>query len=168
MMLQLSTSDWKVSAGDANANDGFHWIQIRNCQKPRNRPWAGGWGHAAFKFRRPRDTFGATGTSSASSPAVSVRSSTAMAADLVLEPVGDRRRQTGDVERVEPARPRDPDRVLLHDPARPARQEDHPVAQADGLAHVVGHEDHGYAGLAPHPFELLVQYVARHRVERAE
>src|SRR3954453_18110748 len=114
MMLQLSTSDWKVSAGDANANDGFHWIQIRNCQKPRNRPMASSLGHAAFQIRRPTDTFGATGASSASSPAVRLRSSTAMASPLLLEPVGDGGGQAGDGERVEPARTLDPDRVLLH------------------------------------------------------
>ena len=52
------------------------------------------------------------------------------------------RRLLGDLERVEAARSLDVDRVLLDDAAGSARQQDHPVAEAHRLAHVVGHEDH--------------------------
>src|SRR3954471_998869 len=104
MMLQLSTNDWNVSAGDANANEGFHSIQIRNCQNPRKMAMASSLGQAPFQSLRPKETFGAAGTSSASSPAVSARSSTAMAAHLVLEPIGDDPRAVGDIERVESPR----------------------------------------------------------------
>ena len=77
-------------------------------------------------------------------------------------------RELGDLERVEPTRTLDVDRVLLDDPTGSARQQDHAVAEAHGLAHVVGHEDHGEPRLAPQPLELVVQHVAGHGVERAE
>src|ERR1700738_4277318 len=129
MMLQLSTKDWNVSVGDANANDGFHSTQIRNCQKPRKMAMARSFGHAARQILRPTAARGATGTSSASSPAVSARSSTAMAPHLVLEAGGDGGGEPGDVERVEASGSFDGDRVLLDDSPGTARQEDHPVAE---------------------------------------
>src|SRR4051812_43212545 len=121
MMLQLSTSDWNVSAGDANANDGFHSIQMRNCQKPRKIAMARSFGHAPFQIRRPREAFGATDTSSASRPDVSARSSTAMPAHLVLQAVGDGPRLLGDLGGVEPTGSVDGDGVLLDDAAGSAR-----------------------------------------------
>ncbi len=77
-------------------------------------------------------------------------------------------REIGDVERVEAPRPLDVDRVLLDDPAGPAGEEDHAVAEAHRLAHVVGHEHHAQARLTPQPLELVVEHVAGHGVERAE
>ena len=50
----------------------------------------------------------------------------------------------------------------------PAREQHDPIAEPHRLAHVVGHEDHGLARLAPHGLELVVEAVARHGVERAE
>src|SRR5262245_60999320 len=125
MMSQLSNNVWKVSAGEASWNDGFHSIQIRNCQMPRKIAMARSFGHVDFQILRPRDTFGTIGTSSASRPAVSVRSSTAMPADLLLEAVGDRASEVGDVEGVEAAGPLDVHRILLDDAAGPAREQDH-------------------------------------------
>ena len=54
------------------------------------------------------------------------------------------------------------------DPARPAREQHDAVAEAHRFAHVVRHEDDGLAGRRPQRFELVVQAVAGHRVERAE
>ena len=52
--------------------------------------------------------------------------------------------------------------------ARPAREQHDPIAESHGLAHVVRHEDHGLVRVPPHRFELVVQAIARHRVERTE
>src|SRR5260370_19505992 len=82
---------------------------------------------------------GAT-VSSASSP-ISVL--LAMAAYLFPQPVGDRAGQLGDRRGVDPPRPLDGDLVLGDDPARPAAQQHHPVAEAHRLADVVRHEQHG-------------------------
>ena len=69
---------------------------------------------------------------------------------------------------VDPARPGDVDRELADDPARAARQQHDPVAEAHRLTHVVGDEDDGQIALEPDPFELVVQHVAGHGVERTE
>src|SRR6478752_3432125 len=130
MMLQLSTSDWNVSAGDANANDGFHSIQMRNCQKPRKMAMARSFGHAPFQILRPSETFAAIGTSSASRPDVSARSSMAMPTHLVLQTVSDGPRLLGDLGGVEAARSVDGNGVLLDDAAGPTRQQDHAVTEA--------------------------------------
>ena len=58
--------------------------------------------------------------------------------------------------------------VLLGDPAGPAGEQHHPVAEADRLADVVGDEQHGEPGARPERLELVVEQVAGHRVERAE
>ena len=60
------------------------------------------------------------------------------------------------------------DGELVHHPTGPAREQHHPVAESHRLAHVVGHEHDGEVGLAPEPFELVVEHVAGHRVERTE
>ena len=54
------------------------------------------------------------------------------------------------------------------DPARPARQQHDPVAEADRLADVVGDEEHGQARVPPEPFELVVEQVTGDGVEGAE
>ena len=54
------------------------------------------------------------------------------------------------------------------DAAGAARQQHDPVAEADGLAHVVGDEHDREAGLLPQPLELVVEEVAGHGVEGAE
>ena len=50
---------------------------------------------------------------------------------------------------LDPAGTVDVDGELLDDPPGPARQEHDAVAEADGLAHVVGDEQHGEAAVAP-------------------
>ena len=49
-----------------------------------------------------------------------------------------------------------------------AREQDDALAEAGGLAHVVGDEDDRASGRAPDPLELLVQEVAGDGVERGE
>ena len=50
----------------------------------------------------------------------------------------------------------------------PAGQQHDAIAEADGLADVVGHEQDRPAGRLPDPLELVVEDVAGHRVERPE
>src|SRR5258706_14375015 len=57
---------------------------------------------------------------------------------------------------------------LVSDAARPAREDKNAVAEAHGLACVVGHEKNGQRARAPQADELLVQEVARDRVDRTE
>ena len=49
-----------------------------------------------------------------------------------------------------------------------AGQQHDPVAEAYGLAHVVGHEQDREGPRRPDPLQLVVEQVAGHRVERAE
>src|SRR4051794_35240202 len=156
---QLLNRVENVSSGEAKANDGFHSIQIRNCQNASTMAIASSFGHADFQIRRPRDTRGATRTSSASRPDVSARSSTAMPAHFLLEAIGDCPRLLGDLGRVEAAGSVDGDRILLDDATGSARQQDHPIAEAYRLSHVVGHENDAESGLAPEALELVVQHV---------
>ena len=60
------------------------------------------------------------------------------------------------------------DAPLAGDAAGPAGEQDDALAEAGGLAHVVGDEDDRAAGRAPDALELLVQQVARDGVERGE
>ena len=60
------------------------------------------------------------------------------------------------------------DRELGDDASGPARQQHDPIAEAHRLAHVVRHEQHREAAVAPQPLELVVEHVARHGVERPE
>src|SRR5260370_38564199 len=53
-------------------------------------------------------------------------------------------------------------------PTRPARENHHPVAEADGLARVVSDEEDGETALFPDPLQLLVEQVSADRVERPE
>ena len=59
-------------------------------------------------------------------------------------------------------------RCDLGDPAGPAREQHDPIAEADRLAHVVRHEQTVLPVVAPQRLELVVEDVARHRVERPE
>ena len=52
--LQLLNSVENVSSGDANANDGFHSIQIRNCQNPSTIAIASSFGQAVFQIAPPQ------------------------------------------------------------------------------------------------------------------
>src|SRR5262245_4380369 len=118
---------------------------------------ASSFGHVAFQSRRPRLARGATGRSRVTSPADSSVSSssrtgmsrTGMTAHLRTQLVGDRAREVGDLTGVESARPLHVDGKLLDHASGPARQQDDPIAEADGLADVVGDEQHGEPRLAP-------------------
>src|SRR5690349_13735226 len=52
--------------------------------------------------------------------------------------------------------------------ASSAAQHDHAVAEPDGLADVMGHEQHGELAFRADPVQLVVKHVPGHRVERAE
>src|SRR5690242_5384134 len=127
--LQLSKSAVNVASGDANWYGFFHSIQIRNCQNASTIAMASNFGHAAFQIRAPRETRGAIGTSSASRPDVSARSSTAMTTHFLLQAIRDRARLFRNLGRIEATRPGDVDRVLLDDAPGAARQQDHPVTE---------------------------------------
>src|SRR3954468_14731619 len=57
-------------------------------------------------------------------------------------------------------------RPLAHDLARPRRQQDDALPEPDGLAHVVGHEEHRRAGAAVDAQQLTLQDVAGDGIER--
>ena len=171
-MFQLSNKRReRLSAGDGNANSGFHSIQIEELpeRRGRSRSRAASARRRARSCRPRRHLRRAVGTSSASSPRGERRvrqrpwRRTSSLSRSVI--VAARSATSGESMRRGPL---DVDRVLLDDPTRPARQQHHPVAEAHRLAHVVGHEEHREAGLAPEPLELVVQHVAGHGVERAE
>ena len=74
----------------------------------------------------------------------------------------------GQLRAVDVARAGEVDRELVLDPPRVRREEHHAVAQADGLAHVVGDEEDRLPALRPDPLEVAVELLAGHGVERAE
>ena len=91
-----------------------------------------------------------------------------MAAYLFPEPIGDGCGELGHLAGVDAARPAGVDCVLLGDASRPAREQHDPIAESYRLPDVVRHEQDGEAGARPERFELVVQEVAGHGVERAE
>ena len=62
----------------------------------------------------------------------------------------------------------DGDGVLVGDAARAAREQDDPVAESNGLTHVVRHEHDGQIGGGPQRFELVVEKIAGHGIECTE
>src|ERR1700730_8336501 len=57
-------------------------------------------------------------------------------------------------------RPRERDRKLFLDAARPVAQNENAIAEADAFAHIVSDEDDGLPGLAPDALELVVKEIA--------
>ena len=76
--------------------------------------------------------------------------------------------QRGQRRAVDVARTRQRNRELAADAAGMRRHQQHPVAEADRLAHVVRHEDDRLAALRPDALDVAVELLARHRVERGE
>src|SRR5436309_11748339 len=112
---------------------------------------------------------GRSGTSTVSgttSSASCTTGSVAIRAHLLLQAFGDAARHDGQLGRVEAARSRQIDLELLSDSARPAREDKDAVAKPHRLARVVSHEEDGQRARAPQADELLVQEVARDRVDR--
>src|SRR6267143_6884860 len=66
------------------------------------------------------------------------------------------------------SRPRQVDLHLMRHAPGPAGEHQHAIAQADGLARIVGHEENRQAALLPQTLELLVKQVPRDRVEGGE
>src|SRR5581483_1203818 len=141
--------------GPGRTYSGLRWAHTTACQPRKNSPMAVSFGHSPSQaaIRRPRA--GATGTSRASRPAISaprcsartspgrwlVSRSSAMAAHLLTEPVGDHTGQCGHLGVVEAPGTGDVDAEPVDDPAGAAGEHQHPVAEADGLPDVVGDED---------------------------
>src|SRR5690349_1601051 len=173
----------KTVTGPGSTYTGFHCAQTTACQIRMTIAMASSLGHALRQTRPPRAALLRFGPSSSASRPVSrsaaavsdsvrlswaVGTSACMAGDLRAEPVGDLGRLAGNLGRVDAPGALMSDLEVLDDPARAAAQQHHPVAEADGLAHVVGDEEHGQLLLAPDPLELVVQDVAGHRVQGAE
>src|SRR4051812_8597769 len=107
---------------------------------------AASFGHVA-RHVRPRNDGGRTSWSArsrASSPAMSrslaagVKPLVSMSAHFCTEVFGDFSGESGHVGALEATRAGDVNRDLDGHPSGPARQYHDPVAEADGLAHVVG------------------------------
>src|SRR5258708_28710194 len=94
--------------------------------------------------------------------------SVAIRTHLLLEAFGDAARDDRQLGRIEAAWSGQVDSELLSDAARPVREDKDAVAEAHGFARVVGHEKDGQRARAPQADELLVQEVARDRVDRTE
>src|SRR5688572_6879939 len=129
-----------------------------SCQAPKNRASAVSLGHSPSQTPDRRPLAWAIGMSSASRPAISAswalrggslpgvwgvptNELSAMAADLLAKAVGDQTGQGGHLGIVEAPGTGDVDSELVDDTAGTAGQHQHPVTEADGLPHVVGHED---------------------------
>jgi hypothetical protein len=74
----------------------------------------------------------------------------------------------GDLGIFDVARPRQRDRKLSFDTARPVAQNENAIAEADRFAHIVSDEDDGLSGLAPNALKLVVKQVAGLRIESGE
>src|SRR5262245_25238194 len=156
---KLSNSDWKTGFGGGKTYSGFHPDHTTSCQMPRASAIASSLGHSEAHAREYHFGFGGSTISRLSRPESSdssdrsggtcVSSLVAMAAHLLAQPVGDLPGLVRDLGRVHAPRPRDRDRELGRDPARPARQQHHPVTEPHGLPHVVRDEDHGLVRGAP-------------------
>src|SRR6201999_3814013 len=66
---------------------------------------------------------------------------------------------------LDTARALDLHRVVLQHAAGTAAEQHHPVAEPDGLADLVGDEQHAEPLPSPDSFQQLVQQVAGHRVQ---
>src|SRR2546428_6360307 len=181
-------SAFSTVIGPGSTYSGFRWAQTTACQPKKNSPMAVSFGQRPSQARARGPRAGAMGTSRASRPAISasrsVRTggscvpwgrlveppsiSSAMAAHLLAEPVGDRAGQVGHLGVVGAPWAGDGGAELVADAARAAGQPQHPVAEADGLLHVVGHEHDREPRLLPHPLELVVEEVPGDGVEGAE
>jgi hypothetical protein len=91
-----------------------------------------------------------------------------MPADLRTQLLADRDREGRHLGRLDPALTGDHHRELGDGPARPARQKDDALAQADCLADVVSDEQDRQPGVPPDPLEFLVEEVASDGIQRPE
>src|SRR4051794_5529593 len=175
---KFSNNDRNTGTGGGNTYSGFQPDHTTSCQIPNARAMARSFGHSDAHARVYQFGFGGSTISRLSRPESSdssersggifVSSLVAMAAHLLAQPVRDLAGLVRDLGRVHAARSRDRDRELGRDTTGSARQEHDAVTEANRLAHVVRDEHHRLVGGAPQPFELIVEEVARHCVERAE
>src|SRR5580765_2957584 len=111
------------------------------------------------------------GRSRASRPASSDSSGTSvgrMPTDLLAQPLQHGAGDLADLPRADLSRTLEIDDELLGHATWPAGQQHDAIAQADRLAHVVGHEDDGQPALPPEPLQLVVEEVTGHGVEGPE
>src|ERR1700722_3491627 len=94
--------------------------------------------------------------------------STAMADDLLTQPVLDLDREPDRIRGTHPARPLEVNPEFADHPPEPAAQQHHPVTQPDRLADLVGDEHDAQLAAPPDPLQHLVQQIPGHRVQRAE
>src|SRR5215471_2577274 len=148
----------------------FHPVRWMISHTPMTRPMASSFGQrAAQMLRALHGCLRTPAVSRLSSPARTVAwVSTAMAAHLLPQPVGDLAGQLGDLRGVDPARAGNRYGELVDDPARPAGQHHHPVAEPYRLPHVVRDEQHGQPPVPADPVQLVVQQVPGHGVQGAE
>src|ERR1019366_254321 len=100
--------------------------------------------------------------------AVRALRSSAMSCYLLTQGISDLSGQNRDDPVFDATRPVDSDVVLRDDAPGAAGQQHHPVPQTHRLTHVVRDEKYGQVALPPYRLELIVQQVARHRIECAE
>src|SRR6478672_3571407 len=131
-------------------------------------------GQAACQTRRlrwcepPRSSASRPRSSVLSRPGRRSVTSSAMAGHLLAQRVRDLTRERRHRTVLDPAGTGDVDGILLDDPSGPAGQQHHAVAEAHGLADVVGDEQDAERALAPDRLELVVEQVAGHGVEGSE
>src|SRR4051794_622507 len=129
--------------GPGRMYSGLKWAHTTTCHANSPMAMAASFGHAADQSFPSRCAGSSSDSSRASRPdswRSSTAWSTAMAAHLLAQAVGDLRGQARHLGGVDAAAPRDVDRELGRHPAGPAGQEHDAVTEAGGLADVVGHE----------------------------
>src|SRR5579859_7214618 len=125
----------------------FQPVRWMISHAPMTRPIASSFGQTVAQMSRPpqgcppvagRSRLSRPLRAAASGSAARARPgptlvSLAMTPHLLAQPVGDGAGQLGDLRRVDPAWPRDGHGELVDDPAGPAGQQHHPVAEPDRL-----------------------------------
>jgi len=91
-----------------------------------------------------------------------------MTADLLAQSDRDLGGDRRHLRRLDATRSLDGNLELSGDTSGSARQHHDPIAETGGFAHVVGHEQHREPLLGGDALDLVVQYVSRDGVERAE
>src|SRR6476661_9664466 len=173
---KLSNSDWKTGFGPGSTYCSFHPDHTTSCQMASAIAIASSLGHnddhaRAYHFGLGGSTISRlsrpeSSDSSDRSGGILVSSLVAMTAHLLAQPVRDFAGLVRDLGRIHTPGSRDRDRELRRDASGAARQQHDAVAEPDGLADVVRDEHHGLARGAPESFELVVEKVACHGVER--
>src|SRR5215467_1645685 len=157
----------KTVAGPGSTNC-FQPVRWTSSHTPMTRPIASSLGQTTAQMLRAlQGCLPVVGSSRLSRPVRAAASGSAAAAGisgvmlrllslamtphLLAQPVGDRAGKLGHLRGVDPARAGNRHSELIDDPAGPAGQQHHPVAEPDRLAHVVRDEQHGQAPVHADP-----------------